>query len=439
MLELLKKSSTSWALSIEKIGIIGGGIGGLFLTSYIVQNWPDHPDIYMFDPRFDERGEARTSRTSGFVYQGWAESYGIPLVDSSIIAHKIDTITFHKGAQSVGTSDPLGRKICIINRNPVQRDRKIIPSIYQHIQTYISKYERIYFLPFRVNDVYFPRGQGLKGNFTILCDDYDGKKHQIDVNGVVFTTLPSNIKEILSKKIGYRPPKTWPGAIFDVSLKRGKWLPRYQTLHKFFVGGGLIHTIDLIPRRDTLTVMALGKGASMKVLYQHIDKNPDIQRCLPEHWRTRIVEGSAGSLNIPVTSAKNVVSDGIACLGGHVFGALLINGGIYTNLWAAELLAKAIKKIGFQKDGLERMYFAKLKKVLCFQNLIGKTIYMLTDSFILPSARISDFLLHKFIREKELAPEKRILTRFAWDILIGEERFSNSLARALKGLLEKIC
>jgi len=428
----------SSSVAIEKIGIIGGGIGGLFLTSYIVQNWPDYPDIYMFDPRFDERGEARTSRTSGFVYQGWAGSYGIPLVDPSIVVHKIDTITFHKGSKSVETSDPLGRKICIINRNPVQRNGRLIPSIYQHIQSYISKYERIHFLPFRVNDIYFPQGQGSNGNFTILCDDYDGKKHQIDVNGVVFTTLPPNIKEALSREIGYKAPQKWPGAIFDVYLKRGEWLPKYQTLHKFFVGGGKIHTIDLIPRRDTLTVMALGKGATMPVLYEYIDKNPDIQRCLPEHWRTRIVEGSAGSLNVPVTSAKNAVSDGIACLGGHVFGALLINGGLYTNLWAAEFLAKAIKERGFHKEGLERLYFAKLKKILCFQNFIGKTIYMLTDSFILPSTSISDFLLRKFIREKELAPEKRILTRFAWDILIGEEPFSHSLARAFKGLLQKI-
>jgi hypothetical protein len=209
----------SSSVAIEKIGIIGGGIGGLFLTSYIVQNWPDYPDIYMFDPRFDERGKVRTSRTSGFVYQGWAGSYGIPLVDPSIVVHKINTITFHKGSKSVETSDPLGRKICIINRNPVQRNGRLIPSIYQHIQSYISKYERIHFLPFRVNDIHFPQGQGSNGNFTILCDDYDEKKHQIDVNGVVFTTLPPNIKEALSREIGYKAPKKWPGAIFDVYLK----------------------------------------------------------------------------------------------------------------------------------------------------------------------------------------------------------------------------
>ena len=420
------------SVAIKKIGIIGGGIGGLFLTSSIVQCWDNYPDIYIFDPRFDERGDARTSRTSGFVYQGWAGSYGIPFIDSSIIAHKIDTITFHKENQSVETSDPLGRKICIINRNPALRDGRLIPSIYQHIQRCISKYKRIHFLPFKVNDIYFP--QGLDRNFTIVCDDYDGKTHQINVNGVVFTTLPPTIKETLSKKIGYMPPKTWPGTIFDVSLKRGRWLPKYQTLHKFFVGGGRIHTIDLIPRRDTLTVMALGKGASLPFLYQYIDNDPNIQRCLPEHWRTSIVEGSARSLNVPVTSAKNAVSDGIACLGGHVFGALLINGGLYTNLWAAELLAKAVKERGFHKDGLERLYFAKLKRILYFQNLIGKTIYTLTDSFLLPSTSISHFLLHKFIREKELAPEKRILTRFAWDILIGEEPFSRSLVRFFRGI-----
>ncbi len=425
----------SSSVAVEKIGIIGGGIGGLFLTSYIVQNWPDYPDIYIFDPRFDERGDARTSRTSGLVYQGWAGSYGIPLIDSSIIAHKIDTITFHKGSKSVETSDPLGRKICIINRNPVQRNGRLIPSIYQHIQSYISKYERIHFLPFRVNEINFPKG--LERNFTVLCQDYGGKVYQKDFNGLVFTTLPPNIKEALSREIGYKAPKKWPGAIFDVYLKRGEWLPKYQTLHKFFVGGGKIHTIDLIPRRDTLTVMALGKGATMPVLYEHIDKNPNIQKCLPEHWRTRIVEGSAGSLSVPVTSAKNAVSDGIACLGGHVFGALLINGGLYTNLWAAEFLAKAIKESGFHKEGLESLYFAKLKKILCFQNLIGKTIYMLTDSFLLPSTSISHLLLREFIREKKLAPEKRILTRFAWDILIGEEPFSHSLVRAFKGFCRK--
>ena len=88
-------------VAIKKIGIIGGGIGGLFLTSSIVQCWDNYPDIYIFDPRFDKRGEARTSRTSGLVYQGWAGSFGLPLIDPSIIAHKIDTITFHKDAKSV--------------------------------------------------------------------------------------------------------------------------------------------------------------------------------------------------------------------------------------------------------------------------------------------------------------------------------------------------
>ncbi|MDO9567423.1 MAG: hypothetical protein Q7J15_11880 [Candidatus Desulfaltia sp.] len=424
-------------VAIKKIGIIGGGIGGLFLTSSIVQCWDNYPDIYIFDPRFDKRGETRTSRTSGLVYQGWAGSFGLPLIDPSIIAHKIDTITFHKDAKSVETSDPLGRKICIINRNPVQRNGRLIPSIYQHIQSRISNYKRIHFLPFRVNDIYFPKD--FDRNFTIVCDDYDGTTHQINVDGVVFTTLPPKIKKTLSREIGYRPPKKWPGAIFDVYLKRGKWLPKYQTLHKFFVGGGRIHTIDLIPRRDTLTVMALGKGATLPVLFEHIDNNPNIQRCLPENWRSRIVEGSACSLNVPVTSAKNAVSDGIACLGGHLFGALLINGGLYTNLWAAELLANAVKERGFHKDGLEKLYFAKLKKTLYFQNLIGKTIYMLTDNFLLPSKSISYFFLREFIKEKELIPEKRILTRFAWDILIGKEPFSHTTARALKGLIQKIC
>lgn len=49
---------------VRKIGIIGGGIGGLFLTSSIVRFWDNYPDIYIFAPRFDERGPARTSRTS---------------------------------------------------------------------------------------------------------------------------------------------------------------------------------------------------------------------------------------------------------------------------------------------------------------------------------------------------------------------------------------
>ncbi|MBW2645585.1 MAG: hypothetical protein JRE23_05315 [Deltaproteobacteria bacterium] len=422
---------------INKIGIIGGGIGGLFLTSSIVQCWDDYPDIYIFDPRFDERGPARPSQTSGLVYQGWAGAYGIPYVDPSVIAHKIDTITFHKGDQKVEIPDPLGRKICIINRNPVRRNGELIPSIYQHIQRFISRYDRIHFLPFSVDDLSF--SQGSNNNFTILCTDYNGKTHEETVDGVVFTTLPPKVKETLSKTIGYRPPKTWPGASFDVSLKRGKWLPKYQTLHKFFVGGGQIHTIDLIPRGDVLTVVALGKGASLSSLYRRIEKDPDIQRYLPDHWPTRVIEGSASALSVPVGQAENVIADGLVCLGGQVFGELLINGGLYSNLWAAELLAKALKKSGFRKEGLEQFYFAKVMKVLRFQNLIGKALYVLTDRFVLPSARVSSLFLQKIDAEKELPSEKRLLTRFAWDILIGEEPFSRALVRILQGIGGKMC
>jgi hypothetical protein len=422
---------------INKIGIIGGGIGGLFLTSSIVQCWDTYPDIYIFDPSFDERGPARTSRTSGLVYQGWAGAYGIPHVDPSVIAHKIDTITFHKGDQKVEIPDPLGRKICIINRNPVRRNGEIIPSIYQHIRRFISQYDRIHFLPVSVEGLSFP--QGPNNAFTISCTDHDGKTHQETVDGVVFTTLPPKIKETLSKTIGYRPPKTWPGAIFDVSLKRGQWLPRYQTLHKFLVGGGQIHTIDLIPRGDMLTVMALGKGATLPLLYQSIEKNPNIQRYLPEHWQTRVIKGSANTLSVPVSPAENVIADGLVCLGGQVFGELLINGGLYSNLWAAELLAKALKKSGFRKEGLEQFYCAKVMKVLRFQNLIGKALYMLTDHFVLPSARVSSLFLKKIDAEKKLPSEKRLFTRFAWDILIGEEPFSGALVRIFQGIAGKMC
>ncbi len=427
---------------IKKVGIIGGGIVGLCLTSAIVQFWEDYPDIYIFDPRFDDRRAyisdsmrscpPRTNRRSGLVCQGWAGSHGITNVDPAIIDHKIDTITLHKGNQKVEAPDPLGRKMYIINRTPVWREGQLIPSIYQHFQRSISRHDRIHFLPFIVNDISFP--QGSNNNFTILCTDHDGKTHQETVNGVVFTTLPPKMKETLSKKIGYRPPHTWPGAIFDVSLESGKWLPKYQTLHKFLVGGGHIHTIDLIPRRDTITVMALGKGATLPFLYQCIDNNSYIQKYLPDHWRTRVVEGSACNLNVPISPAKNVISDGIAGLGGQVFGEHLINGGLYSNLWATELLAKALKKSGFRKEGLEQIYFAKVMKVLRFQNLIGKSLYLLTDRFILPSAWSSSFFLRKIAAEKNLSPEKRLFTRFTWDILIGEEPFSRALARILQGL-----
>ena len=420
---------------VRKIGIIGGGIGGLFLTSSIIRFWDNYPDIYIFDPRFDERGPARTSRTSGLVYQGWGGSYGIPHVDPSIIAHKIDAITFHKEDQQVHVPDPLGRKICIINRNPVWRDGQLIPSMYQHIQRYISQHDRIHLFPFTVDDIAFP--QGSNNRFIILCTDHDGKIHQEAVDGVVFTTLPPKMKETLSKRIRYKPPQTLPGAIFDVSLEKGTWLPEYQALHKFFVGGGQIHTIDLIPRPDMLTVMTLGKGATLRRLYRSIEKNPHIQRYLPDKWRTCVIEGSARDLSVPISPAKNVVADGLAGLGGQAFGEFLINGGLYSNLWAAELLAKALKKSGFRKQGLERMYSAKVMKALRFQNFIGKSLYLLSDRFILPSSRVSSLFLKRIIAEKELSPEKRLLMRFAWDILIGEEPFSRVLVRLLQGFAGK--
>lgn len=432
---------------IKKVGIIGGGIVGLCLTSTIVQSWDDYPDIYIFDPRFDDRRAyirdsmrscpSRTTRRSGLVCQGWAGSHGIPDVDPAIIDHKIDTITLHKENHKVEVPDPLGRKMYIINRTPVWREGQLIPSIYQHFQRTISRYDRIHFFPFVVNDIIFP--QGSNNNFTISCTDHDGKTHEKSIDGVVFTTLPPKMKETLSQTIGYRPPKTWPGASFDVSLESGKWLPKYQTLHKFFVGGGQIHTIDLIPRRDTITVMALGKGATLPLLYRSIEKNTYIQRHLPDQWRTRVVEGSACNLNVPINPAKNVISDGIAGLGGQVFGEHLINGGFYSNLWAAELLAKALKKSGFRKEGLEQFYFAKVMKVLRFQNFIGKALYGLTDRFLLPSARIASVFFQAMAAEKELPPEKRVFTRFVWDLLIGEEPFSRSLARILKGMAGKMC
>jgi hypothetical protein len=422
---------------IGKIGIIGGGIGGLFLTSSIVRFWNNYPDIYIFDPRFDERGPARTSRTSGLVYQGWAGSYGIPHVDPSIIAHKIDTITFHKEDQQVDIPDPLGRKICIINRNPVWRDGQLIPSMYQHIQRCISRHDRIHFVPYTVDDIAFP--QNSNNRFTILCTDHDGRMHQEAVDGVVFTTLPPKMKETLSKRIGYRPPQTLPGAIFDISLETGTWLPEYQTLHKFFVGGGKIHTIDLIPRRDMLTVMTLGKGATLSRLYRSVEKNRHIQKYLPDKWRTYVVEGSARDLSVPISPAKNVVSDGLAGLGGQAFGEFLINGGLYSNLWAAELLAKALKESSFRKDGLERLYAAKVMKALRFQNSIGKSLYLFTDRFILPSSRLSSLFLRRVVAEKQLSPEKRLFTRFAWDMLIGEEPFSRVSVRLLQGFAGRTC
>jgi hypothetical protein len=426
---------------LEKIGIIGGGIVGLCLTSSIIKFWDDYPDIYIFDPRFDDRRTyvrdamrscpSCTNRRSGLVCHGWAGSHGIPHVDPVVIDHTIDTITLHKGEQKVEATDPLGRKMYIINRTPVRHNGEVIPSIYQYFQRSISRRERIHPLPFIVTDIRFP--QGSNKNFTILCTDHHGTTRQETVNGVVFTTMPPTMKKTLSQRIGYRPPRTWPGAMFDVSLEREQWPQKYQTLHKFFVGGGHIHTIDLIPRRDTLTVMALGKGATLPFLYQCIDKNVDIQKYLPDHWRTRIVEGSAYNLNVPVSAAKNVISDGIVGVGGQVFGEHLINGGLYSNLWAGELLAKALKKGGFCKEELRRMYFAQVMKVLCCHNIIGKSLYMLTDRFVLPSARAASFLLQKIATEKKCAPEKRLVTRFAWDILLGEEPFSRALIRVLQG------
>ncbi|MFH1076069.1 MAG: hypothetical protein V1753_04400, partial [Pseudomonadota bacterium] len=263
--------------------------------------------------------------------------------------------------------------------------------------------------------------------------DEKGTKYEEPVQAVIFTTLPPKMKETLSRHIGYIPPQIWPGAVFDIQLDADAVIPEYHTIHKFFIGGGSIHTIDLIPRGNSLAVIALGKGATLSSLYKHIEHDRIIQTYLPPDWRNHIIEGSAGTVPIPVNTAHNAVWDGIAGLGGQVLGETLFHGGLYSNVWAADLLVKTIKSGGFSKENLIKGYAKKAITRIKIQNFIGKMLYIFTDRFMLPSPALCSLFLSRISFEQSLTPKERIFTRFVWDLLIGEEPFSKVLARIAVG------
>lgn len=411
---------------IKTLGIIGGGISGLSFAHEVKKNWPFLPKVIVFDPRFGRRKPVRPNRTSGLIYRNLAEKYEMLRKGANVISQELHSITFHKGDKTVEIPDPLGREIYTVSKNPLPVGDERIESVYQFLQNQLGETTEIEFRDAYVMDMFF----GPSGNepFEIIYKQGDSGRVQSElVDAVVLTTRPASIEQTLRKKIKYIPPRTWPGVTIDLSMLGIKDRSKLQTLHKFLIGGGKVHTVDLIPHGETLTVTAIGKGTDVPVLYNLLRSEKWVNFYLPPDWEDRIIRDGLHTISVPVTAAKNLVSDGFAGLGGQVFGEILINGGLYNTLWAAKLLAEVIRDHGFARDDLYRHYYAQVRNRLRFQNLAARTIYNFTDNFILPSKRLACCFLQVMEVEKCFPPEKRYMSRYVWDLLVGERLFTRSV------------
>lgn len=413
--------------SIKTLGIIGGGIAGLSFLNEISRNWSHLPKIIVFDPRFGDSKPVRPNRTSGLIYHSLAEKYNMLSPDASVIAQELETITFHKDSLAVEIPDPVGRKIYTVSKNAFQKDGETIESVYEFLQNQLLNRDEIEYRNAYVLQLRFPSDTG--GHYTIVYKQGpEGLTETQDVDAVILTTRPLAIEKTLRKRIKYVPPRTWPGAVVDISLENLQDRSKFQTLHKFLIGGGKAHTLDMVPHGEILTVTAVGKEMTLGVLMALLEED-SIKKYLPHKWKTRISKEAQHEISVPVSGAKNFVHHGFAGLGGQVFGEILINGGLYNTLWASKILCEVIRDHGLGKEALSRWYYMQIKNRLRFQNWIGRTAYHFSDSYVLPSPRFSGFFLSIMESENALPCKKRYMSQYVWDLLVGERLFTSAVCR----------
>ncbi|MBI5376802.1 MAG: hypothetical protein HZA77_15315 [Candidatus Schekmanbacteria bacterium] len=225
---------------------------------------------------------------------------------------------------------------------------------------------------------------------------------------------------------GYVPPKTWHACQAEILVDEEFVNERIgNMIHVFNFGEKTIKLIAITPKKNILTITAIGEHVKIKDLKEALSYG-ELKNYIPA-GREIVCHCHP---KLPVTAAKNPFSDRMAIIGDACDSRYLKNG-IESSFFTAYFAADTVVNHGIDKENLKLHYFKRCRKLFGIDNLCGKMMFAVNNYmaknrfFIAAQIAIAD-------AEQQSAPSKRYLSKSMWHFFSGEAPYLWILRKSLK-------
>lgn len=237
---------------------------------------------------------------------------------------------------------------------------------------------------------------------------------------------------------GFRPPRVRPALISEMKTHGGdpdELLAVDREVHFAQYGSKELHIemSSLLPKRDWVTVVLLGKSVDQARPSEYLDimqrfvELPHIRRLLPPGITLR--PGCSCHPNMTVGAASHPFGSRLALIGDMAVSRLYKDG-LYSAWTTSAALADCLLDAGIDEDTLRRRY-AGVVRAFDRDNRYGRIIFLLSR-WVFSHPALSRVLYQAILTERKTTRQERWhLAPVLWQIASGDETYRRILANML--------
>ncbi|UCH33901.1 MAG: hypothetical protein JSV65_15250 [Armatimonadota bacterium] len=361
------------------MAILGGGPAGAFCAiwlSRLARQAGHDMEIVVFDHKsFEKPGPAGCNMCAGIIPDSLVRNmrrFGIELPEH-VIQRRIAGYCLETKGGAVDIPTPPGTQLYSTFRGPGPLG--MYPSARQGFDYFLlreAEQRGVTYLNKMVVDVAVPPSP----SEPCVVVSRDGARHEADIVVGAFG-VNSNLVRIFERLgFGYRAPEVARAFQAEIPVDPD-FIEREMGDRVFIFALGLPHLefAAITPKRQHVTVTLIGAHPRRPDLEEFLD-SPYVKRRMPAGWQAPGRFCACGPW-LPITAARNAVSDRILIIGDAHVARYLKNGiesSFYTACWAA----RAIVAGDLRADALARRYVSRCQYYVR-DNRYGRALFRLHD------------------------------------------------------------
>jgi flavin-dependent dehydrogenase len=414
---------------MKKVYIVGGGPSGS-LTAILLRREAEKAgrelDVTIIEAKpFKQAGAVGCNYCAGVVTGRTLQRFremGMEL-PQGVIQRRIDGFYYVTEGGAIDFSRPDDSAIYTVFRGGGPRNPRQVEDSFDRFLLHHARDRGVQLMRAKVWNIE-RREEGM----AVILDDGSELTADLVVGAFgVNSTLAANLQESL----GYYPPPTASAVQTEIPLPDEEISERFgNRIIVFSFKHSHIRFVAVTPKRNYLTLTAIGKDAKMMHLREYL-RLPAIARYLPEN-SARAFHGCHCHPRMPVGMARGAVGRQFITVGDALASRYFKNG-----LGSAYFTAAAAARSLFSDDTdgkINRRYVSTVRKRFLVSNRSGRVLFAINDmvykNSFLAAATIA-YIERARMRGRSDSPLETLM----WSLFTGDTSYSVLLARAFNPLL----
>lgn len=415
-----------------RVGIIGTGPAGAVCALTLLHRAPElgqQHDVWLFDGKsFGCIGPQGCNMCAGVIPTTLFDLPGMPdrSVLSPVIQRYITGHYFETNAGSIHVPKEPGVTLCTVFRSAGPRGD--VPDLTQSFDTLLLKTalaNGANLVSAHIGDMEMPG----RPDAPYRLSTRDGQVFEVDVVVGAFGVNSGLSARFEQLGFGYRRPQTYHVCQAELPLEPDFIESTFGGEIKIFtLGMQGIRFGALTPKRRHVTVTVIGTHVKRMDLERFL-ADPRIRRHFPDGW-TLPLQYCHCHPQLPVTAARNVVSDRLMVIGdAHI--SRYLKGGIESAFFTGTLAAEMILEGRLSRSALMQGYVRPARAHFLQDNAWGRLLFRCNDVISRQPvlARVGLWLLY----QEQCMPDwhDRPHTQLLWQIFSGQAPYRHIIRQAV--------